>query len=128
MIHALCRVAITIALAMCVTDGGTPVRPVTRSSQSDLAEAARLQRVIEKLTADRKFSEALAPAKRTLVLREKALGPMHPDVARSLNDLATVYGEQGDYRTAHSLHLRALDIRERALGPTHPQVAESLNN
>ena len=59
---------------------------------------------------------------------EKALGPEHPDVAQSLNNLAGLYQAQGQYAKAEPLHQRALAIREKALDPDHPDVAESLNN
>jgi len=63
-----------------------------------------------------------------LAIREKALGPDHPDVAKSLNNLAEVYREQGRNADAEALYQRALAIREKALGPDHPDVAKSLNN
>jgi CHAT domain-containing protein len=46
----------------------------------------------------------------------------------SLNNLANVLADQGDYAGARPLHERALQIREAALGPEHPNVAMSLNN
>ena len=61
-------------------------------------------------------------------IREKALGPDHPDVATSLNDLASLYDTQGDYAKAEPLYKRSLSIWEKALGPDHPDVATSLNN
>lgn len=65
--------------------------------------------------------------KQALSIREKALGPDHPDVAQSLNALADSYNEQGRYIEAEPLFRRALAIREKALGPDHRDVAESLN-
>ena len=62
------------------------------------------------------------------MIREKALGPEHPDVAKSLNNLALLYQAQGRYAEAEPLHKRALVIREKALGPEHPDVAKSLEN
>ncbi len=56
------------------------------------------------------------------------MGPEHPDVARSLNNLAMVYTDQGKYEEAEPLYQRSLAIEEKALGPEHPQVATSLNN
>jgi tetratricopeptide (TPR) repeat protein len=56
------------------------------------------------------------------------LGPDHPDVATSLNNLAALYRAQGHYEEAAPLYQRALAIRERVLGPDHPDVATSLNN
>jgi tetratricopeptide (TPR) repeat protein len=59
---------------------------------------------------------------------EIALGPEHPDVAQSQDNLAVLLHEQGKYAEAEPLYQRALAIREKALGPEHPNVAESLNN
>jgi tetratricopeptide (TPR) repeat protein len=64
---------------------------------------------------------------RALAIREKALGPEHPDVALSLNNLAIVYERQGRYGEAEAAHARALPILEKALGPEHPHVASSLS-
>jgi tetratricopeptide (TPR) repeat protein len=63
-----------------------------------------------------------------LAIREKGLGPDHPDVARSLNNLADLYERQGRYAEALPLFQRALAIRERAAGPDHPDTATSMNN
>ncbi len=59
---------------------------------------------------------------------EKALGPEHPHVATSLNNLAGLYRAQGKYAEAEPLLKRSLAISEKALGPEHPDVATSLNN
>ena len=66
--------------------------------------------------------------KRGLAIREKALGPEHPNTAQSLNNLAALYDRQGRYEEAEPLYQRALAIREKALGPEHPNTATSLNN
>ncbi len=42
-----------------------------------------------------RYAEAEPLVKRSLAIREKALGPEHPDVAQSLNNLAVVYVKQG---------------------------------
>ncbi len=56
------------------------------------------------------------------------LGPEHPKVATSLNNLAELYREQGRYEEAEPRYNRSLAIREKVLGPEHPAVALSLNN
>ncbi len=66
--------------------------------------------------------------KRALAIREKALGPEHPDVATSLNSLAGLYRTQAKYTLAEPLLKRALAILEKALGPKHPDVALILEN
>ena len=65
---------------------------------------------------------------RALAIREKALGPEHPDTATSLNNLAVLLQDQGDLAAARPLYERALAIGEKALGPEHPDTATSLNN
>ena len=93
-----------------------------------LFEASDLnKRAIEFDNAGR-YSEAEALYKRSLAIREKALGPDHPEVAASLNNLASLYAKQGRYAEAEPLYKRSLAIKEKAFGPDHPDVALSLNN
>jgi tetratricopeptide (TPR) repeat protein len=75
-----------------------------------------------------RFPDAEPLYQRALALREKLLGPEHPHVATSLNNLASLYHAQGKYAQAESLCQRALALWEKLLGPDHPEVATSLNN
>ncbi len=70
-----------------------------------------------------RYADAEPLYKRSLAIREKALGPDHPDVASSLNNLGSLYENQGRYADAEPLYKRSLAIREKALGPNHPDVA-----
>jgi tetratricopeptide (TPR) repeat protein len=65
---------------------------------------------------------------RALAIREKVLGPEHPDTATSLNNLAVLVQAQGDLVGARPLLERALAIREKVLGPEHPDTATSLSD
>ena len=56
------------------------------------------------------------------------LGERHPDTAHSLNNLAGLLDEQGDYAAAKPLYEQALAIRKEVLGERHPATAISLNN
>ena len=67
-----------------------------------------------------KYADAEGLHKRALAIQEKALGADHPDVARTLNNLAVVYEAQGKYADAEGLYKRALAIWEKALGQTTP--------
>ena len=49
--------------------------------------------------------------KRSLAIREKALGPDHPDVALSLNNLAGLYRVTKREKEAEKLEQRAAKIR-----------------
>ena len=96
-----------------------PTIPMSRTSLNNLAALYRYQG---------RYADAEPLYKRSLAIREKALGPEHPDVAYSLNNLAALYELQGRYAEAEPLYKRSLAIREKALGPDHPDVAVSLNN
>ncbi len=74
------------------------------------------------------YDRAVVVAKKALDVAEKAVGPDHPSVATSLNNLALLYDTQGQYAPAEPLYKRSLAIREKALGPDHPDVATSLEN
>ncbi len=49
-------------------------------------------------------------------------------MALSLNSLAVLYDNQGQYAKAQPFYQRALAIQEKALGADHPNVATSLEN
>jgi hypothetical protein len=74
------------------------------------------------------YAGAQPSYQRALAIRERALGPDHPNVAGSLNNLATLYHAQGRYRAAELLYQRALAIVEEVFGPDYPHVALCLNN
>ena len=75
-----------------------------------------------------RYDRAVVVAKKALQVAEQSMGPNHPDVATSLNNLAALYKTQGQYAQAEPLYKRSLAIREKTLGPNHPDVAQSLNN
>ena len=74
------------------------------------------------------YGEAEPPLRRALAIREKALGPDHPDVATSLNNLAGLLHDKGDYAGAEPLYRRALAIDEKALGPKQPKTKQIRDN
>ncbi|MGD2184232.1 tetratricopeptide repeat protein [Lusitaniella coriacea] len=53
----------------------------------------------------------------------------HPNVAKTLNNLAELYSAQGKYKIAEPLYKKTLAIREdpKVLGPNHPEVAKTLH-
>ncbi|MEC4805322.1 MAG: CHAT domain-containing tetratricopeptide repeat protein, partial [Jaaginema sp. PMC 1080.18] len=63
-----------------------------------------------------------------LAIYEQRLGNNHPNVANSLNGLAELYRNMGNYREAKSLYQRAIAIYEQRLGNNHPDVAKIFNN
>ena len=59
------------------------------------------------------------PARRSVELRERALGPDHPVVAADLAALAALVAAQGRHPEAEAMYLRALNVFERVYGPGH---------
>jgi len=80
-----------------------------------IEEARRLHAESDRLYRKGKYAAALPMAQRALALREQALGPAHPDVATSLNNLAVLALAQGDPTHAVLLRTRSSAIRERTL-------------
>jgi tetratricopeptide (TPR) repeat protein len=87
---------------------------------SSFDDAKALNDQVITLYGEGRYGEAVALAQKVLSIREKLLGPEHPDVATGLNNLAFLYVRQGRYTDAEPLYRRALAINEKALGPDHP--------
>ena len=100
----------------------------TRDRAAQAADLLDLARVIQASRALQPIAQARPLYERALAIREKVLGPEHPDTATSLNNLAFLLQDQGDLAGARPLSERALAIREKVLGPEHPDTATSLNN
>ena len=66
--------------------------------------------------------------KRSLAIRKKILGPDHPDVAKTMNNLATLRIAQRKYDEAEPLLRGSLEINEKVLGRDHPDVATGVDN
>ena len=70
--------------------------------------------------AQGRYADAEPLQKRALAIVKKALGPSHPDVAISLNNLAELYKAQGRYGNAEPLYKRSLAIARRPSGRSIP--------
>ena len=112
-----------VVLCICVLGAGSGWGEVTPQE-----EARRLNQQAVELYQAGRYPEALPLQQRALKIYEKALGPDHPDIASSLNNLGGLYKVMGAYDQALPLYRRALKVREKALGPDHPDTAISLNN
>jgi tetratricopeptide (TPR) repeat protein len=68
------------------------------------------------------YAAAEPVMRQALATCEKTYGPDHPELAYSLNNLATLLENKGDYAAAEPLFQRALAIDAKALGPEHPNT------
>ncbi len=98
-----------------------------RSTRADsLAEASRLLAQGDSLTEKGSYDQAVAATQRSLTIRERALGPDHPEVAWPLNSLALALQKKGAFAQSESLYQRALTIREKATGREDSAYADVL--
>ena len=125
-ITAALALGLLVSIPKEVTGQSQP--PPSAQQSAELEEATLLDKQVEQLYKEGKYTQAIPLAERELAIREKILGKEHPDVATSLNDLARLYQEQGSYEKAEPLFVRSLAIREKVLGKEHPDVATSLIN
>jgi CHAT domain-containing protein/tetratricopeptide (TPR) repeat protein len=99
-----------------------------QSTKQKLQEAEKLHDQADQLNQQGNYNKALVLFERSLAIKQKALGPDHPDTAKSLNELGACYESIGDYAKALSNYEQALAIREKALGPESPFTAASIHN
>ena len=102
---------------------------ISRDSMLDLSYEANAHSLMGQILFQKgTFEEAKGHFERSLALQLQLLGPQHPDVGSSYNNLAAVLTDQGDLKQAREYHERALAIRQQTLGPQHPDVGSSYNN
>ena len=61
-------------------------------------------------------------------IQEETLGPLHPDVANTFNNLAIVAEKTGNLADAETFYRRAVAIASASLPPEHPMVVASREN
>ena len=61
-------------------------------------------------------------------IEKEVLGEKHPDYAMSLDNLAVLYREMGDYDKAAPLYIKVMEIEKEVLGENHPSYVASLND
>ena len=95
--------------------------PETHELRSVIEAAEQAASVGDYVTAELNLREAAA-------LQESALGPFHPDLANTLNNLAVVYDRADSPAEAELCYRRAYAIATRAHAPDHPLVVTSRKN
>src|SRR5713226_997524 len=74
------------------------------------------------------YPRAQALQQQSMEIRQRVLGPEHPDTLTSMNDLALDLDDSGHYAEAEKLEREALDISRRVLGPEHPDTLMLMSN
>ena len=73
------------------------------------------------------IAAALALSERSLAIREKTLGPSHPDIAASLHNASELVERSGDPDRARSMLQKALAIEKKTLPTNHPNIGKTLD-
>jgi CHAT domain-containing protein len=94
----------------------------------DPAEARPLMEQVEALFAQRRFVEAIEPARRALDLRRAALGPSHGLIVESLGTLGVLLKRAGRLDEAEPIYREALQQANEVFGPVHLEVADAMDN
>ncbi len=83
------------------------------AAEQETAELDKLKAQVGRLYQEGRYADAVPLAARAVELGEELLGPEHPDVARSLNNLANLYQDTGDYAKPGCLGLlRSSDVAQ----------------
>ena len=96
-----------------------------------MAEPDEITRIIgeaEQATSAGDHAAAEQALRRALKLQEARLGPVHHEVANTLNDLGVVCDILGRSDEAEFLYRRALGIARKTLPAEHPYIETSLQN
>jgi len=80
------------------------------------------------LVRQEKLAEAEALNREALAMRQKLLGPEHPDVADSLMRVAFVLRKQGKFAEAEARYRQELALLKKLHGKEHAEVARSLKD
>src|SRR5262249_32367296 len=92
-----------------------------RNVQKMLAEAERAASAADLASAEQLLRDAVR-------LQEIELGPLHPDLANTLNNLAIITEKEGRPHEAETFYRRAVEIASASLPPADPLVAASRQN
>lgn len=104
--------------------------PDVATSLNTLAELLYAKPPLQEHPSDAQaqYREAELLVRRSLTIREEAMGAEHQAVASSLNNLAALLQRQGKLLEVEPFLRRALSVLEKSLGGEHPDVARGLNN
>ena len=74
------------------------------------------------------YWRAMEHYEQSFTIREEVLGPKHPDLAASYNNIAIVYRYLGEYPKALEYQQKAIEIQEEVLDSKHPDLAKSYSS
>ena len=95
---------------------------------SELRDAGRMLEAAEQAAVADDLASADELLRGAARIQEAELGPLHPDLANTLNNLAVVAEKAGRLDDAETCYRRAVAIASASLPADHPMIAASRNN
>jgi hypothetical protein len=95
---------------------------------SDLRDAGRMLEAAEQAAVAEDLASADELLRGAARIQEAELGPVHPDLANTLNNLAVVAEKTGRFGDAETFYRRAVAIASASLPVGHPMIAASRKN
>jgi tetratricopeptide (TPR) repeat protein len=91
-------------------------------------EFAKVEPIAELLYRKGQFTATESIQRLLLTSKELALGPDHSSTLNTVNNLGSLYADQGKLGEAERMYQRALAGYEQALGPDHSSTLDTVNN
>jgi hypothetical protein len=95
---------------------------------SELQDAGRMLEVAEQAALADDLAQADQLLRDAARIQEAELGPLHPDLANTINNLAIVAEKTGRLGDAETFYRRAVAIASASLPVDHPMIAASRKN
>lgn len=95
---------------------------------SERPDAGHLLEMAERAAVDGDLSAADELLRSAARVQEDTLGPLHPDLANTLNNLAIVAERSGRLGDAETFYRQAATVAAASLPADHPMVSESRRN
>ncbi len=95
---------------------------------SDRRDAREMLERAEQAATAGDFASADELLRSATRIQEETLGPLHPDLANTFNNLAVVAEQTGNLGDAETFYRRAVTIASASLPPGHPMVVASREN
>lgn len=121
-----CLVAVPRSAAQQPPPGApTAARPLTPQQQERLRERDRLWKEMQRLRAAGQLPQAIAALEKVLAIEREILGRDHEDVAGSLQTLAGMREQQGEFAAARQARREVLQIRVQRNGQDHWRTGDA---
>uniref|UniRef100_A0A0A9Z3D9 Protein fem-1 CG6966 n=2 Tax=Lygus hesperus TaxID=30085 RepID=A0A0A9Z3D9_LYGHE len=112
------------AMAIRFADGETPLPKPAQTVPVEAYEYSREMKTAEEL--DNLLADPDEMRMQALLMRERILGPAHPDTSYYVRYRGAVYADAGKFSRCISLWSYALDMQQAMLEPLNPMTQSSL--